>query len=348
MKFTRTTIPFAIALLCACPVMVTAGTFVTGKCGSGEIATTAELMSARKSIEEGMSKGFESLGKIVLKTSAEEQKRLEYNTTAIVEALKQYAVLNKADQIRETLTGPTAQPSNLCEQPEMAAVMQNGRRAERQIAKSVAEAMQKRAQSVIEPVELQQELNEEWAQATDAQSLYKTTMSETDLFNVTRLTGVLTNPNPLPEKPSGKLDKAEQQRAEALRNLDMMRRSLGTSLFQDIIAWRSPTNQNGDLLQAMANSAGAQAEVPDIVNGMASMAAYWEYVIQSRTGNPNWYSELATRSETALLREQVMLTAQQLEMQIRTYDLLQKMGGVLANMQSLTVDEDRIRHGYAQ
>lgn len=84
------------------------------------------------------------------------------------------------------------------------------------------------------------------------------------------------------------------------------------------------------------------------MNGMASMAAYWEYVIQSRTGNPNWYSELATRSETALLREQVMLVAQQLEMQLRTYDLLQKMGGVLANMQSLTVDEDRIRHGYAQ
>lgn len=118
-----------------------AGTFVTGKCHSGEIATTSELMSVKSSIEDKLTKGFESVAKVILKTSAEEQKRQEYNTTTLVEALKQYAVLNKAEQIRETLTGATAQPSGLCEQPEMAAAIQNGRRAERSVSQQVAKTM---------------------------------------------------------------------------------------------------------------------------------------------------------------------------------------------------------------
>lgn len=339
------TLFFMLALLSS---ETQAGTFVTGKCHSGEIATTSELMSVKSSIEDKLTKGFESVAKVILKTSAEEQKRQEYNTTTLVEALKQYAVLNKAEQIRETLTGATAQPSGLCEQPEMAAAIQNGRRAERSVSQQVAKTMQVRAQSVKKPIGIQKELNESWAQTTDAQKLYVTTMSEEELTNATKLTGVLTNPTPLAQELTGNLDSPERHRAEGYRNLDMMRRSLATSIFQDIIAWRSPTNQNGALLQAMAQNAGVQGAAPDIKNGMASMAAYWEYVLLSRTGNPNWYSEIATRSESALLRELVMISAQQLEMQVRTYGMLQKVGVVLANLQSLAVDEDRIRHGYGK
>jgi hypothetical protein len=76
------------------------------------------------------------------------------------------------------------------------------------------------------------------------------------------------------------------------------------------------------------------------------MAAYWEYVRLSRTSNPNWFIKLATLSDTAILREMAVMNAQQLDLQIRQAEMLRLMSMLLANMQSMFIDENRSIHGY--
>ena len=281
----------------------------------------------------------------VRKAANAEQTLLKDISAAISESLRQYAALQKADSIRENLTGPTAQPPGLCDQPEIAAVIQNGHTAERGVSDRLSTALREHEQGSIDPKDARQNLSLE---VMPADILEKHTLSDEELEKAVELGRRLTNPNPLPQKPSSELDQVESLRSEAIRNLDMERRSPARAIVANDFAYRAPTTEMGVLLKQMAKDAGFQGKQPDITaDNKASIAAYWDYVRLSRTGNPNWYVKLSTLGQTALLREIVTMQAQSLDLQIRQFELLRLMSLVLANSHSILADQDRARLGYS-
>lgn len=308
-----------------------AGVHIVGKSWStGAVASSDEMQAL---IQE------------VRKATKAEQTLLKDLSSAISESFQQFAALQKADSIRENLTGPTAQPPGLCDQPELAAAIQNGHTAERGVGGKLSTALREHEQGILDPKGARQNMALE---VMPADILEKHTLSDDELEKAVEVGRRLSNPNPLPQKPSSEMDQIEYQRAESIRNLDIERRSPARAIIANDIAFRAPTAEMGTLLKQMAREAGFQGRQPDITpDNKASIAAYWDYVRLSRTGNPNWYIRLATTGQTGLLREIATMQAQSLDLQIRQYELLRLMSLVLANSHSILADQDRARLGYS-
>lgn len=304
--------------------------FIQGRSWStGAVASSAEMQALMLEVR---------------KATKAEQTLLKDISAAITESIRQFASLQKADAIRENLTGPTAQPPGLCDQPELAAALQNGLNAERGVGGALSSALRKSEQETIDPLGARQTMSLE---PMPADILEKRTLSEDDLVKAVEVGRRLSNPNPLPQNPSSDLDQVERERALAIRNLDLERRSPIRAIIAHDIALRSPTAEMGILLRQMAKDAGYQGQAPDITpDNKASIAAYWDYVRLSRTGNPNWYIKLSTMGQSGLLREIATMQAQNLELQMRQYELMRLMSLALASSHSILADQDRARLGY--
>lgn len=118
----------------------------------------------------------------------------------------------------------------------------------------------------------------------------------------------------------------------AMRLDEEAKLSLAGKPFADAIAMRKPGLQLGGFVGGIYQKllqAGA-AIPPDIQaafakNGLVSPLAYMQSQIDSRTGNPGWYVEVAQASPEAALRELVHISAAQLQMTMILQERLEKI-----------------------
>ena len=76
--------------------------------------------------------------------------------------------------------------------------------------------------------------------------------------------------------------------------------------------------------------AGAQGTPPGVVDGKMSEAALLNLLVQARTGNPNWYTQIASATEAGLLRELVLMQSVQLQLQHRNTEYLDRLSVITA------------------
>lgn len=74
---------------------------------------------------------------------------------------------------------------------------------------------------------------------------------------------------------------------------------------------------------------------PGIVDGKLSEAGLYRLLSQMRVGNPNWFAQIATATDTGLLRELVIMQAFQMELTRKNTDLLDRLA-VIASLDFLT------------
>ena len=83
------------------------------------------------------------------------------------------------------------------------------------------------------------------------------------------------------------------------------------------------------------SEAGGSGTPPGIVDGKLSEAGLYKLLSQMRVGNPNWFAQVATATDTGLLRELVIMQAFQMELTRKNTDLLDRLT-VIASLDFLT------------
>ena len=73
------------------------------------------------------------------------------------------------------------------------------------------------------------------------------------------------------------------------------------------------------------SEAGGSGTPPGLVDGKLSEAGLYKLLSQMRTGNPNWFVQVASATDAGLLRELVIMQAFQLELTRKNTDLLDRL-----------------------
>lgn len=326
-----------------------AGVSITGKSWStgGTIVSSDEFARGTSELEQAVREESNNLGQTILRSSQAEQELAKFNTQTIIETMKELALLQKQEEIKKSLTGENAQPPNLCDMPEVAALKQNSSGTQAMVQKSVAETTNTRTRDFKKPAEAM----DTWAKLNleeiDPGSMYDVTISQQNLSQMQTMIDALVNPNPIPKREN--LEDAIQQKLySGERTLDFIRRGLAASVYADTVSYHTPTAEMGAQLQQMAKDMGMKGTPPYIEDGKASEAAYFHYMAAGRIDNPNWYTELSTASDSALLRELTILNAHNLALLERQNQSLERMAGLLANIQTVMLDNRRAGLGLAK
>ena len=254
--------------------------------------------------------------------------------------LKGQAVAGEAMKT-EDMYGKAAQPAGLCGSSSLGAGIQLGAQAGREIHAAMREKQLEHAHTPKKPVEfLQRVLAEDQPserESLDALFPLQSTLTEDQVAQAHEAVKTLANPRPLPvvteeqkETPAGQTYAAarkihEERIAAVMESLNNHVVYLAPTLPEDVTTWAE--NQWSE--------AGGSGTPPGIVDGKLSEAGLYRLLSQMRVGNPNWFAQIATATDTGLLRELVIMQAFQMELTRKNTDLLDRLT-VIASLDYLT------------
>ena len=228
-------------------------------------------------------------------------------------------------------SGKAAQPAGLCGSSSLGAGIQLGAQAGQEIHAAMREKQLEHAHTPKKPVEfLQRVLAED--QPTEKETLaalfpLQTTLTEDQVAQAHEAVKTLANPRPLPvvteeqkETPAGQTYAAarkihEERVAAVMESLNQHVVYHAPTLPDDVTAWAE--NQWSE--------AGGSGTPPGLVDGKLSEAGLYKLLSQMRTGNPNWFVQVASATDAGLLRELVIMQAFQLELTRKNTDLLDRL-----------------------
>ena len=147
----------------------------------------------------------------------------------------------------------------------------------------------------------------------------------------------LANPRPLPVATDEQKNTPAGQTYAAARKIHEERVAAVMESLNNHVVYHAPTLP--DDVTAWAESqwseAGGSGTPPGIVDGKLSEAGLYKLLSQMRVGNPNWFAQVATATDTGLLRELVIMQAFQMELTRKNTDLLDRLT-VIASLDYLT------------
>ena len=255
-------------------------------------------------------------------------------------ALKGQAVAGEAMKT-EDMYGKAAQPAGLCGSSSLGAGIQLGAQAGQEIHAAMREKQLEHAHTPKKPVEfLQRVLAED--QPSEQESLnalfpLRSTLTEDQVAQAHEAVKTLANPRPLPVVTEEQKDTPAGQTYAAARKIHEERVAAVMESLNQHVVYHAPTLP--DDVTAWAENqwaeAGGSGTPPGIVDGKLSEAGLYKLLSQMRTGNPNWFAQVASATDAGLLRELVIMQAFQLELTRKNTDLLDRLT-VIASLDYLT------------
>lgn len=250
-------------------------------------------------------------------------------------ALKGQAVAGEAMKT-EDMYGKAAQPAGLCGSSSLGAGIQLGAQAGQEIHAAMREKQLEHAHTPKKPVEfLQRVLADD--QPTEKETLaalfpLQTTLTEDQVAQAHEAVKTLANPRPLPVVTEEQKSTPAGQTYAAARKIHEERVAAVMESLNQHVVYHAPTLP--DDVTAWAENqwseSGGSGTPPGIVNGKLSEAGLYKLLSQMRVGNPNWFTQVASATDTGLLRELVIMQAFQLELTRKNTDLLDRLTFIAA------------------
>ena len=254
--------------------------------------------------------------------------------------LKGQAVAGEAMKT-EDMYGKAAQPAGLCGSSSLGAGIQLGAQAGQEIHAAMREKQLEHAHTPKKPVDfLQRVLADEQPseqESLDALFPLQSTLTEDQVAQAHEAVKTLANPRPLPVATDEQKNTPAGQTYAAARKIHEERVAAVMESLNNHVVYHAPTLP--DDVTAWAENqwseAGGSGTPPGIVDGKLSEAGLYKLLSQMRVGNPNWFAQVATATDTGLLRELVIMQAFQMELTRKNTDLLDRLT-VIASLDYLT------------
>ena len=254
--------------------------------------------------------------------------------------LKGQAVAGEAMKT-EDMYGKAAQPAGLCGSSSLDAGIQLGAQAGREIHAAMREKQLEHAHTPKKPVEfLQRVLAEDQPserESLDALFPLQSTLTEDQVAQAHEAVKTLANPRPLPVVTEEQKETPAGQTYAAARKIHEERIAAVMESLNNHVVYHAPTLPEDVTTWAenQWSEAGGSGTPPGIVDGKLSEAGLYRLLSQMRVGNPNWFAQIATATDTGLLRELVIMQAFQMELTRKNTDLLDRLA-VIASLDFLT------------
>lgn len=255
--------------------------------------------------------------------------------------LKGQAVAGEAMKT-EDMYGKAAQPAGLCGSSSLGAGIQIGAQAGRKIHAAMREKQLAHANTPgKKPVEFLQRVlaDDQPSQQESLDALFplQSTLTEEQVAQAHETIKTLANPRPLPVVTEEQKDTPAGQTYAAARKIHEERVAAVMESLNNHVVYHAPTLPEDVTAWAenQWSEAGGSGTPPGIVNGRLSEAGLYKLLSQMRVGNPNWFAQIATATDTGLLRELVIMQAFQMELTRKNADLLDRLT-VIASLDYLT------------
>lgn len=242
----------------------------------------------------------------------------------------------------EDLYGKAAQPAGLCGTSSLGAGIQLGAQAGKEVHATMREKQIEYANSPeAKPVEfLQRVLAEDHPTEKETVETFfplEGTLTEDEVAKAHETVKTLGNPRPLPVTTDGQKETPAGQTYEAARKIHESRIAVIAENLNAHVVHHAPTlpDDVAAWAQNQWSEAGGSGNPPGIVDGKMSEAGLYRLLSQMRMGNPNWFTQIASATDSGLLRELVMMQAVQLELARKNNELLDRLT-VIASLDYLT------------
>lgn len=251
----------------------------------------------------------------------------------------------------EDIYGSAAQPGGLCGASAVGAGIQLGAQAGQKVHEAMREkqvAYSNRAGA--KPVEfLNRVLADEHPtekEAVDALFPLQGTLTEEQVAQAHESIKTLANPRPLPMVTDSQRDTPAGQTYAAARKIHEGRLNVVMETLNSHVVYHAPTlpEDVASWAQKQWSDAGGSGTPPGLVDGKLSEAGLYRLLSQMRTGNPNWFTQVASATPSGLLRELVLMQAFQFELTRKNTELLDRLSvttslDFLTRMESATGKE---------
>lgn len=322
---------------------VSGGTYVTGKCSSGAIATPSDVAMAADWTASTIAQSILKVGQALQGEVAKQTATIMKLDEAASERFRQYLVEFGAAQARtdaQRMYGEQSRPSMGCEGRELGAGIMVGKKAEKLIAADYYNRFKTHngeKRSVHQSDNWLKSLKEDSISAEKLMPTYGTYRDAAEQQAARDLGLLLTNPYPSPPLQGGELNTREGAAYEARRKLKEARLVLPQKAMADIAAYRSPTMELGAWMMDMWRKAGGQGQPMGIVDGKISANALLDMLVDVRFANANWYDNVLAMNEVGLQREAIQMQALQLEMMRRQMRSLEQIAALLAQREGAAI-----------
>ncbi len=333
------------------------GATVTGCCNSsGPIATPMDVSIAATEataavnaftaaeselINANIYNAGQSITAEIQKSRTASSKLFENQNTALRELFIGFGAAQQEMKTQER-SGKFARFNSLCVGPEVGAGIQVGKKAEKKLSKKLEDDTKEYNKFWKNPDDLRDHHAKKDPEKINADVLFpvnKTLVPE-ELKHAQNMVELIVNPYPelqIPEEVKGtdqaKLYELLQKQKKALLAIPQL-------VFNKSLAAVSPTLPLGNQATELHRQMGGTGTPEQVVDGKISPYAFLDLSADSRFASPNWYAEVATKDELALLRESLAMNAALLEIQNRKLELIQLQTLMAAQESAMKIQEN--------
>jgi hypothetical protein len=240
--------------------------------------------------------------------------------------------------------GEEAMPGALCGSTGLAGGVQVGAQAQAQVAGALTEDTVLHVDKFDVPREYEARIYAEdhpdLQKSTAAIFPLENTLTVEQVADAAKVVNTVMNPSPSPKVSDRMLESDEGIAYSVQRLVNQSRTTLASEPLNKHIAYYSPT-LSGDVVtwaKEQWSKSGGQGDEPGIVNGKMSEAALHSLLSKIRIASPNWHMELATATDSGLLRELNLMMSVIVDMLRKNNELLDGISVMLA-LQTGTVLE---------
>jgi hypothetical protein len=228
--------------------------------------------------------------------------------------------------------GKQSQPAALCGSTTMGAGVQVGARSGQLVHQAMrdkqfehANAGGKRPVDFLNRIAAGEHPDEK--KMTEALFPLEHTLKEDQVADAHEAVKTLSNPQPLPLITDVQKETPAGQTYHAARMVHETRLAAATEAMTQHVAYHAPTLPDDVTSWAVEQwkNAGGSGKPPGVVDGKLSESGLFKLLTQLRTGNPNWFSEIATLNDTGLLREIAVMQAVSLDLMRRQNEHLGRL-----------------------
>lgn len=326
------------------------GTLVTGKCGSGPIATPMDVANAATWTAGTINSEILKVGKALQLAIKGLTETTQTSAKAQIEALREALVQTKSAEARERAQrtyGAASQSELICPGRDGAAGVQIGKKAESGLAQDLNTRAARFSEGQMpsgRAIERWHEILAQNNSKIDGKLIFPESgvIQEKDIKDAETVAQLALNPFPTPKVSD------EMKATAAGRDALIRQRAKNARLAvpQDVkntnIAYSSPVAELGKIVSSMQEAMGSSGGKLEGLSaeGKTSMNAFFNTLVNSRFASPNWYTQTTTKNEVFLLRELAYMQAFQLELSRRSLEQQMRTNDMLATIVGIMVEPD--------
>ncbi|WP_156904414.1 hypothetical protein [Desulfovibrio aminophilus] len=326
------------------------GTYVTGDCGSGEIATTSELNWMGSSIIEAIREVGRVLEQEVKRNTEVTHQEFQSQNTLLIELFKAQAAERQLNQNYAKFgSALRSRPDSACGSPTLGAGVTLGKETEAGVAKELASrsAGRNRAASWQDQKQRLDEMDELPPESLNGSVVFPENgvLTSEQLGQGFILSNLVSNPFP-DRQLSGTAKNSDEGRAyERLLRVKEARLAVPQKVQADILAANAPAYTTlKTWAQEEWQAMGREGACPYINSDGLSAMSLINLLTDTRFANVNWYTGLVQKEERALLQELAMIMGTLLEVSKRQLVLQQQVAYMMAQDQSARAHEEMNRN----